>query len=110
VTPRLRQCSSREYQCFAAEAGCLKGASVGGMQVLNRSSKVACETAGAGGRKRRDIFELSGTGRICWLPKAVRQNGRWTARPGRLFVTLPLLIMCDVCSRVGVEREVAWWF
>jgi hypothetical protein len=81
-----------------------------GRQVPNRSSEVACETAGAGGRKRRDIFELSGTGRICWSPKVVRQIGRLTGPLGHLFVTLPLLIMCDVCGRVGVEREVAWWF
>jgi hypothetical protein len=55
-----------------------------------------------------DIFGLSGTGRICWSTKAVRRNGRWTARLGRLFVALPCLIMCDMRGRVGVEREVAW--
>ena len=79
-----------------------------GRQVPNRSSEVVCETANAGGRKRRDIFELSNTGRICWSTKVVRQNGRWTARPGRLFVALPLLIMCGMCGRRGVGREVAW--
>jgi hypothetical protein len=79
-------------------------------KVPSRSSEVACETAGAGGRKRRDIFELSRTGRICWSPKVVRQIGRWTGRLDRLFVTLPLLVMCGVCGRGGVEREVAWLF
>jgi hypothetical protein len=74
-----------------------------GRQVPNRSSEVVCETADAGGRMRMDIFGLSGTGRICWSTKAVRQNGRWTARPGRLFVALPWLIMCDMCGRGGVE-------
>lgn len=75
------------------------------MQEQSRSSKVVCGTAGAGGRKRRDIFELSGTGRICLSTKVVRRNGRWTVRSDRLFVALPLLIMCNMRGRESVERE-----